>query len=417
MKRTASVTLVLVLLVASLGLLPALADETEILVNEQPTSGLIPGNSAGSFATYQIAYPGSETEITLTMSYGPFDPAATSAVGFTVYGPDSYEGQGTPDADGPYDVLNLSYSAEDAGTLTVQVYNYRPDAALVYTLSVSGLPQESELTQAVAQVASSETSAAETTTTETAAVGIPETTVVLVGQDGGAFDEYEIDYAGNEEDLTITVTYWPADPVTSAAFGFSLYGADGFEANGANTEDSGTAGAGILEVTYADEDSNHFLIQVYNYASASPVSYSISVTGASVTETAPTTSTADPAPVQSAAEETDVVEPATQQETLTLVGNPAGAFDYYELDYAGGEEDLTITITYWPADPVTSAAFGFNVYGTDYVAYGAPTEDSGVEGAGILAVTYSAEDAAHLLVQVYNYAEGTPVTYQYEVSN
>jgi len=62
---------------------------------------------------------------------------------------------------------------------------------------------------------------------------------------------------------------------------------------------------------------------------------------------------------------------------------------------------------------VTSGAFGFNVYGDDCVAYGSPTED-GATGTGIRSITYSDDGAAHLLIQVYNYADGTPVSYDIE---
>jgi hypothetical protein len=91
----------------------------------------------------------------------------------------------------------------------------------------------------------------------------------------------------------------------------------------------------------------------------------------------------------------------------TLVGNPAGAFSVYKIAYPGGT-DVDITLTYQPSDPVTSSAFGFNVYG-----------DGGYQGQGVangelgaLKLNYRADDPSTLLVQVYNYLDGAPVAYQ-----
>jgi len=89
-----------------------------------------------------------------------------------------------------------------------------------------------------------------------------------------------------------------------------------------------------------------------------------------------------------------------------LVGDPAGAYSYYEVAYPGGNTEVAIQLRFSPNDPVLAKAVGFNVYGPDSEESGEPKE----KGA-YLECIYAADGAATLLVQVYNYV-ASPVTYE-----
>lgn len=98
--------------------------------------------------------------------------------------------------------------------------------------------------------------------------------------------------------------------------------------------------------------------------------------------------------------------------SATLTGNRGGAFAFYTLDYPGDESVVTIELRYTPADPVTAAGVGFNVYAPDgfHIGQGQPVEDTG--GEGVLQLQYSDGNKATWLVQVYNYIPEHTISYR-----
>lgn len=100
-----------------------------------------------------------------------------------------------------------------------------------------------------------------------------------------------------------------------------------------------------------------------------------------------------------------------RQVSGVLTGNAGGAFAFYKLDYPGDQSVVTIELRYVPADPVTNAAVGFNVYGPNgfFIGRGQMVEDTG--GDGVLRLPYSDDNQATWLVQVYNYLPGHSLSY------
>lgn len=100
-----------------------------------------------------------------------------------------------------------------------------------------------------------------------------------------------------------------------------------------------------------------------------------------------------------------------QQVSGVLTGNAGGAFAFYKLDYPGDESVVTIELRYVPADPVTNAAVGFNVYGPNgfFIGRGQMVEDTG--GDGVLQLEYADDNKATWLVQVYNYIPDHSISY------
>jgi len=94
-----------------------------------------------------------------------------------------------------------------------------------------------------------------------------------------------------------------------------------------------------------------------------------------------------------------------------LAGNAGGAFAFYTVNYPGDSSVATIELQYAPADPVTNAGLGFNVYGSDgsLIGRGHPVQDTG--GYGVLKLEYASSTEATWLVQVYNYIPDVNISY------
>ena len=75
------------------------------------------------------------------------------------------------------------------------------------------------------------------------------------------------------ESLTVTLTFWPADPSFAGAFGFDIYDPEGgFIAAGENTD-----AFGRLEATFDSDLTGEHLVVVYNYAEDVTMGYSLAL--------------------------------------------------------------------------------------------------------------------------------------------
>lgn len=110
----------------------------------------------------------------------------------------------------------------------------------------------------------------------------------------------------------------------------------------------------------------------------------------------------------------DSAEPLQNEQPVsaTLTGNGGGAFAFYTVDYPGDESVVTIELRYTPADPVTTAGVGFNVYAPDgfHIGQAQPIDDTG--GDGVMRLQYSDNNKATWLVQVYNYIPEHTISYR-----
>jgi hypothetical protein len=228
----------------------------------------------------------------------------------------------------------------------------------------------------------------------------------LIGNAAGAFAYYSIAYPGDDNVATIELRFTPADPVTLLGVGFNVYAANGFFIGQALPAED-TTGQGLMTLQYGDSTQAEWLIQVYNYLPGHSVAYEVTAYGyADAPEASPT-----PEPVPA---EPEAVATLDTTMTGTLVGNAAGSYALYNLEYPGGKKELEVELWYIPADPVTASAVGLNVYGENgkLVARGNPRANTG--GAGRLSASYSRVEPESLTLQVYNYLPGTPVEYSLE---
>jgi hypothetical protein len=259
-----------VLCLAVVAAAPSSADAPQVLQNEQPVSGALTGNAAGAFAFYAVEYAGDESVVTIELRYAPADPVTKSGVGFNVYASDGYLiGQGMEVEDtGGEGVLRLEYADGTEATWLVQVQNYIPDHSVAYTISVSGLPEVS----APAAPEPAQEVASEPEVHATVETSVPGS---LVGNAAGAFVYYTIDYPGDESVESIELWYVPADPVTTAAVGFNVYGPEGrLVGSGAQVADTG--GDGLLALDYSDSEPTTLTVQLYNYLDSAILYYRLS---------------------------------------------------------------------------------------------------------------------------------------------
>jgi hypothetical protein len=235
------------------------------LTEGTPVSGILPGNAHGSFTYYQVAYPGHRADLRIQVAFDVRDAAYSSALGFNVYGPYSYSGQGATKEGGAY--RELTYQRGDPATLTVQVYNYFR-RTVRYTVVVKGLAVETEadVAQKIAPVVTEPAPPSPLPAGESVSGS-------LIGNTGGAFAVHELSATGAGEDVTLTMTYSPADPSYRRAFGFQVYAPDGSQVAHGVAPDRNTLG--MLKATFSADQAGRYLVQVFNYAEGAVLSYSL----------------------------------------------------------------------------------------------------------------------------------------------
>jgi hypothetical protein len=104
---------------------------------QNSVKGHLAAGSGGHFALYEFNYPGNREVYTLNMQVSPDTAPVLKNAGFKVYGPVKdkvYVESGSQPGLVPNVTGNLI--SKDAGTYTVQVYNYNPDVAIDYELSL-----------------------------------------------------------------------------------------------------------------------------------------------------------------------------------------------------------------------------------------------------------------------------------------
>jgi hypothetical protein len=220
----------------------------------------------------------------------------------------------------------------------------------------------------------------------------------LVGNRAGSFAYYTIDYPGDYRVLTIELQFAPADPVTKLAFGFNVYGPNGYViGHGAEQDEEAET---PVQLQYSDGNEATWLVQVYNYLNNYPVSYSLVVNG--LPESSPS-----PAPTPTAAPAVDVPAELDLQMAGALVGSRAGSFAFYELDYAGDGSEVALKMSFTPDDPIIARGVGLVVYGpSGEVAHGQPTGRPGERQ-----LVFQSDEPGRYLIQVFNYIEGAVITY------
>jgi hypothetical protein len=101
-------------------------------------------------------------------------------------------------------------------------------------------------------------------------------------------------------------------------------------------------------------------------------------------------------------------------ESAQLVGNSGGAYRYYAFDYPGGGGAVPIAMRAQPGHGTTGVAAGFNVYGPGGYSAAAITSDQSTTDSGY-ALAVSSLTPGRYYVQVFNYVQGLPMSFQLAV--
>ena len=109
-----------------------------------------------------------------------------------------------------------------------------------------------------------------------------------------------------------------------------------------------------------------------------------------------------------------VAIPYDQALDFALLGNGAGSFAFYSIEYPGDGRVITMQLDLAPGDPVAMLGAGFHVYGP--YGYLIGTGAQAPDKVDRKIVRWSDYNPARWLIQVYNYLPGTMVNFHLEVT-
>ncbi len=100
--------------------------------------GTLAGSTGGSFATYDLAYPGDGSPVELTLYLWTADANVIRGTGLNVYGPTPGKTYASSAADGGQE-RRVGFASGEPGQYVVQVYNYTPQATGFTLVASHGL--------------------------------------------------------------------------------------------------------------------------------------------------------------------------------------------------------------------------------------------------------------------------------------
>lgn len=223
----------------------------------------------------------------------------------------------------------------------------------------------------------------------------------LIGNHAGAYWYASLDNSGNGAVVTIDMTLAPADPDMVKGVGFNLYSSTNGQLIGSGLLIS----TGLMELQYTSNTTEPLLLQVFNYIDNAQVSFTITATGLTAI---PVAATGSVSPVSTP--EAPVAS-AMSAMSGTLVGDAGGAFTRYWVTF-NTTDLVTLDMYYTPADPIINK-------GVDFMVYGSDGEVDAKVATGVTAhieATFTPVVGQKYLVQVQNYIQGVPVSYNIENS-
>jgi len=235
----------------------------------------------------------------------------------------------------------------------------------------------------------------------------------LPGNTSGSYAYFRFPYPGDQTPVTVTVSFLPGDRFYRTAFGFRVYGWNGYLLG----EGTSISQPGTKQVTIRDPLAVDALIVIYNYHFKAGAQYRVSVSGLpeetpTLTALAAPTPRATPTPTPAAAagsgssEDPHILEKGVVVEGR-LVGNRGGTFAYAQVSAEAGDA-VSLDLRAMPFDLSAGDAVGMTIYGPrGAVAKGARSSTPGQRAAA-----FTAKASGTYLVQIYNYAAGRTMEYR-----
>jgi hypothetical protein len=232
----------------------------------------------------------------------------------------------------------------------------------------------------------------------------------LVGSPGGAYRYYSVAYQGGSAPLTFTLTFQPGYGTTGQhTFGFNIYGPNSLALAGVPQSTVNNVSSTLY--TFANPAAMSLLVQVYNYTNGMQVGFTLTVGGLAGGSGANIVGGNNTTPAQAVP-----VTAINSNIGGTITGNAAGAFQFYTLNYPGGQAPMVISMNVTPTYTGQGQAYGFNVYrpnsngaASTLIARGSVTASD--TNSTTISATVTARSAGPYQLQVFNYWPGISVTY------
>ena len=231
-------------------------------------TGKVMGSQAGAYSYYTFNYPGNGSTDTVSLSFGPADPATANAVGLNVYQGGTLLGT-TNGIGNPPGTVDVSFASTTAGPILVQVYNYNPGEGISYQLSLAGATSAST----VAPAATVATAKASTGSESNPASLAQPVSATLAGNVAGSYTYYTYNYAGDNSTQTVTLDFSPTGADVANALYLNVYQNGTLLSTGQGTD---AATPGRLSVQFSSTTAGPILVQVANYNPAETIGYTIS---------------------------------------------------------------------------------------------------------------------------------------------
>lgn len=400
------------------------------------------GARGGSFAYFQVLYEPGDW-LTIHTLFVPSDRATLSGVGVNVYGPSgqrldaaSYGGQS-----GEVDWLGR-FSAPTR--LLVQVYNYIPGFRVSFGIVA-------EYSNTLGQARGNLRPIVRPLNDPASPEPLPLDTLIhsrAFSESATSFNYYAVEHPGGNQTLTIMASFTPNDSLTMRYVGMHIHDIGAVAADPVQVARPG-ASPGMVVFTSRLAEPHTYLVEIFNELANYRVDYHVfattdavpsgidpaslvvetgtGVTG-SVTGQVPGDIGAEPPLPTPVPQHADVPVTVSQSGNYLqpvpvqlngprlggrLVGDRAGTFAYYVLDYAGGSAPVTFHLLTNPANATDGEGVGINLYGPD----GSIEGEGIVDEPGHVHLSGQGPTAGPWLVQVYNYLHGVGVDFQIFVTN
>jgi hypothetical protein len=224
----------------------------------------------------------------------------------------------------------------------------------------------------------------------------------LTGNNGGAIDSFNFTVPQPVAAPTVTVTFTPSTLADGNQAGFVV------RLDGTQVGTGGpTSTPGVLSYTLPQTPTGVASVQVFAY-SAIPSAFTIQTTGV------PSNVANGPAANNNTAAQAVPVNGTLSESLPAATG---GAFAYFIFPSPGASPPTTVSLSYSPADARVNQAVGFNVIDAYGNNIGSATQPANQNlASATLTLDLSRTSGESLAVQVFNYAQGVPITYRLTVS-
>jgi hypothetical protein len=219
----------------------------------------------------------------------------------------------------------------------------------------------------------------------------------FIGDIGGAFRYFTLDYGALGRVGKLNIKISPGYPGTSNAVGLNLWKDGSLVATGSALGSSALgASPGTNSIDFTAPTTGTILVQVYNYAHGSNVSFQLDL------------SWIDPPDAMSGITPALASGDGSNALSGTLAGNRGGSFIHREFWSPGDGSTQAVALSITPRGPDVGSAVFLNLYQNGALL----ASGKGVDAhSGVLTVNFPAVVAGPVLVQVDNQNDGTAITY------